>query len=289
MGKTLKHMSFSVRAKNALLSVLDKVAFVASDVSAEIEELTQALFNLDELVGISAVYTQGSKVIWSDGISTLNDLRDNLVVNAEYGDEAEVPINNYTLSGTLAAGTSAITVGYEGFTTTFNVLVTKYGTKSSYSFSDGSIVNTSGSIHEYTVGNVAYTGITNYGTSTTRRVFNTNFGIEKLRDQDYNYVNAYPIKIPAEATSVSLSVSGNAQEIAARVVYYDGTAYRRGVEGDQTYPYIRVTYTLNNATLNFSSVSGRNDTYLLVWGERSNNASYQNNEPTGVTITFLSE
>ena len=76
----------SDRAKNALLAVLNKVAFAVPDVSEEMDELTEALFNLDEVVGVEATYTQGATVIWSDGVSSLEDLLPNLVVKAVYGD-----------------------------------------------------------------------------------------------------------------------------------------------------------------------------------------------------------
>lgn len=77
------------------------------------------------LVSISAVYTQSGTVYDTD---TLNSLKANLVVTATYSDSstATVPSDNYALSGTLAEGTSTITVTYQGKTTTFTVTVTHY-------------------------------------------------------------------------------------------------------------------------------------------------------------------
>lgn len=75
------------------------------------------------LVSISAVYTQSGTVYDTD---SLDSLKAGLVVTATYSDSstATVPSADYTLSGTLAEGTSTITVSYGGKTTTFTVTVT---------------------------------------------------------------------------------------------------------------------------------------------------------------------
>lgn len=75
------------------------------------------------LSSISAVYTQSGTVY---DIDSLDNLKADLVVTALYSDTSSetVPSTDYTLSGTLTAGTSTITVTYEGKATTFNVTVT---------------------------------------------------------------------------------------------------------------------------------------------------------------------
>lgn len=75
------------------------------------------------LNSISAVYTQSGTVY---DTATLDSLKADLVVTAHYSDSSTqtVPAADYTLSGTLTAGTSTITVSYGGKTTTFNVTVT---------------------------------------------------------------------------------------------------------------------------------------------------------------------
>ena len=75
------------------------------------------------LTQITAVYTQGSKIIYPS--TPLDDLKANLVVTATYSDNTNATISNYRLSGTLSEGTSTVTVTYEDKTTTFNVVVTK--------------------------------------------------------------------------------------------------------------------------------------------------------------------
>ena len=78
------------------------------------------------LQSITAVFTQGSAVIYTD--SSLNDLKPYLVVTANYSDSTTQTITGYTLSGTLTGGTSTITASYGGKTTTFNVTVTERAT-----------------------------------------------------------------------------------------------------------------------------------------------------------------
>ena len=76
-----------------------------------------------ELVSISAVYTQSGTVYDTDSVDSL---KADLVVTATYSDSSTetIPSTDYTLSGTLTAGTSTITVVYGGKTATFNVTVT---------------------------------------------------------------------------------------------------------------------------------------------------------------------
>lgn len=104
-----------------------------------------------ELVSISAVYTQSGTVYDTD---SLDSLKSDLVVTATYSDSSTetVPSADYTLSGTLAEGTSVITVTYQGMTTTFNVTVSVAVplypfVSGSHTFSDGSILTISNGNH----------------------------------------------------------------------------------------------------------------------------------------------
>lgn len=74
---------------------------------------------------ISATYTQSGTVYTTD---SLDDLKQDLVVTATWSDSTTdvVPSSDYTLSGTLTAGTSTITVNYFDQSDTFDVTVTKY-------------------------------------------------------------------------------------------------------------------------------------------------------------------
>ena len=74
------------------------------------------------LESITATFIQGSAIIYDD--SSLEDLKQYLTVTATYSDSSTQTISNYTLSGTLAVGTSTITASYGGKTDTFDVTVT---------------------------------------------------------------------------------------------------------------------------------------------------------------------
>lgn len=93
------------------------IASVTGDLSITITAVAVTLSS------ISAVYTQSGTVYDTD---SLDSLKTDLVVTATWSDSTTTTLDSaeYTLSGTLTAGTSTITVTYEGKTTTFTVTVT---------------------------------------------------------------------------------------------------------------------------------------------------------------------
>lgn len=74
------------------------------------------------LSSISVVFDQQGNTVYES--TPLNDLKQYAVVTAHYNDSSTSVVTNYTLSGSLTAGTSVISVSYQGKTTTFNVTVT---------------------------------------------------------------------------------------------------------------------------------------------------------------------
>ena len=106
--------------KVALLQIASKVAYIDDDGQDYYDDLYDALYPSAEVVSISAVYTQSGTVYDTD---TLESLRADLVVTANMSDHTTRTVTTYTLSGTLAFGTSTITVTYGGKTDTFNVTV----------------------------------------------------------------------------------------------------------------------------------------------------------------------
>lgn len=97
-----------------------------------VSDLVSAINELYDMIGgggktlssISCVFTQGQNVIYNT--DSLDTLKQYLVVTATYSDSSTETVSStdYTLSGTLSAGTSTITVTYSGKTTTFTVIVT---------------------------------------------------------------------------------------------------------------------------------------------------------------------
>ena len=111
----------SAEAKVALLNCFAHVAWLDANGKDYYDTLEQALYQ-DRLVSISAVFTQGSVVIYPS--TPLNDLKAYLVVTGYYGDGTSEIITDYTLSGQLVVGISTITVAFDDKTDSFDVLVT---------------------------------------------------------------------------------------------------------------------------------------------------------------------
>ena len=118
---TATTLSYSDYTLSGTLSV--GTSTVAVSYSGKNTSFTVTVSAAPVLSSISAVYTQSGTVYDTD---SLDSLKTDLVVTATYSDSSSetVPSADYTLSGTLAEGTSTVTVTYEGKTTTFTVTVT---------------------------------------------------------------------------------------------------------------------------------------------------------------------
>lgn len=127
--------SLGIQTGYTLLSV--SVTMGGVDVTAEVYNTETRQISIAAVTGnviltaaavmtpasISAVFTQGDHTVYPD--DDLDTLKPYLVVTATYSDSstAVIPSTDYTLSGTLSAGTSTVTVNYAGATATFSVTV----------------------------------------------------------------------------------------------------------------------------------------------------------------------
>lgn len=114
--------------KSALLACFRNVAWINEDGQDFYDALDAALNPPANLSSITAVYTQSGTVY---DTASLDDLKPDLVVTAHWSDNTTSIVTTYTLSGTLAEGTSTITVSYGGKTATFTVTVSVYNTSPS--------------------------------------------------------------------------------------------------------------------------------------------------------------
>lgn len=112
--------------KQALLACFENAAWKDTDGSEYVDALEAALYPPADLLSISAVFEQGETVIYDT--DSLDALKPILTVTANYDNGTSETVTGYTLSGTLTAGTSTITVSYGGKTTTFDVSVTEMQT-----------------------------------------------------------------------------------------------------------------------------------------------------------------
>ena len=116
----------STALKNALLQIALKAAYIDGNGPSYYQALYNALNASGEpavLSSISASLNLNGHPVYSG--DSLDSLKPYLTVTAAYSDSstAAVPAANYTLSGTLTAGTSTVTVTYSGKTATFTVSV----------------------------------------------------------------------------------------------------------------------------------------------------------------------
>jgi len=111
--------------KAALLACFAHVAWTVPN-GQDYYDALQLVLDLKEMVALSAVFTQGSVTIYTN--ADLDSLKQYLVVKGVYDDASTITIGDdyYTLSGTLTAGTSTITVTYGELTTTFTATVTAF-------------------------------------------------------------------------------------------------------------------------------------------------------------------
>jgi len=131
----LNHMEDGIAAsdlsesvKTALLQIAAKVAYIDDQGQEYYDALEEALYPEKTLTSITAEYTQTSTVY---ATTSLDSLKSDLVVTANYDDASTATVTTYTLSGTLSVGTSTITATYSGFTDTFEVTVSAAPTVSS--------------------------------------------------------------------------------------------------------------------------------------------------------------
>lgn len=134
--------SFYQSAKMKLLEILRVAAYSVSGAPQMIDELEAELFPEGDVVSIEAVYTQDGAVVYAN--TPLDALRADLVVTATLSDSTTKAISDYTLIGTLTAGTSTVTVKYRDLTDTFSVTVTAAPTEVSITalYTQGSTVVT---------------------------------------------------------------------------------------------------------------------------------------------------
>lgn len=116
--------------------------------SGSVSATCSVVISTATVTSISAVYTQSGNVY--EGAS-LDSLKANLVVTATWSDSttSTVASTDYTLSGTLAVGTSTVTVAYGGKTTTFNVTVSAipdYGTFTPDNYVQGYYIESDGAV-----------------------------------------------------------------------------------------------------------------------------------------------
>lgn len=110
-------------AKIALLDCFEHVAWIDEHGQTYYDNLYDALYPDSGLDHITAVFTQGSLVVYPS--TPLGDLKPYLTVTGYYKDGTSGRVTDYALSGTLTVGTSTVTVMKDGKTATFDITVSQ--------------------------------------------------------------------------------------------------------------------------------------------------------------------
>lgn len=215
------------------------------------------------LDSISAVYTQGDTIVYSD--TSLDSLKSNLVVTGHYNDSTTKTITDYLLSGTLTVGTSTVTVTYNGKTTTFDVVVSEaVEGEALFSFdsSEGTDIN-------------SIFNITKNDTSSTRceTIYNSDGYLEIIEKQIASGSQDGYIRIEPK----NFAVSGNL-EIEARlsIEFHGGTSpnlegVRIGIDDGTEGIYISIN---PNFGIRYFNGSAPNPTITSTKGEITNGTMF---------------
>lgn len=108
--------------KTALMSFVDAVAYKNATVGNQVHSaMYDALYGV-EVESVTASFDQSYNFVHAG--DSLDTLKQYLTVTANYTSGTQIVVTDYTLTGTLVAGTSVITVTYANKTTTFSVKVT---------------------------------------------------------------------------------------------------------------------------------------------------------------------
>lgn len=273
VNKLASREQFPQSYRDALLACFDDVDWSSANKETLMAALEEAMIDHGELISIEATYTQTATITI---FNSLDDLKSDLVVTASYEDGFEKQIDDYTLSGTLEVGTSTITVTYEGKADTIAVTVVY---KYVFKLSDGDVTKLKAATSL-----VTNTGWILNGSTTQqnrRRSFPVSVGVKcflfTTQESNPTYTDSdyFPIPIPSDATSVSISLTPSSQYFAAIFSEYSNNAYSTAL--------LDTGWKQGSHTIS-SIPSGA--THMSVASKYNSSGSTYPTEPTELVITF---
>lgn len=189
--------------KESILACFQRVAWTTEEGQQLYQALYDSFYPDVRLASLSAVFTQGSRVIYTT--DSLNSLKQNLVVTATYYNGTTATITNYVLSGELTEGTSIITAIYGGKTATFEVTVTDTknyltidDTENIYGFTGLTLVN----------GNFEYTSANNWSLVPLKQ------GISSVKANVCSDIDGTPSTIPTATMRYIFNKKSNTEYYA---------------------------------------------------------------------------
>ena len=269
-------------AKAALLACFESVVWKDGSDNGHYAALESALYP-DQYPKITAVFDSGSTVIYTD--DTLDSLKQYLTVKYYETSESSgttIADADYTLSGSLVAGTNNVTVTYNDNVTLFTVsgVVDFYNTYE-WSLSNGNMQKIEASCDQNTN---ALTGLyisyaSTRPTVANRRTIVTSKGVRPYTDYIAGELATdYPIPIPKDANQIKVSITPNTQYSYINIEKYDEgtgkyTNYDSSVKG----------WTQGENTKTFTASE---DLFATINFKYDSSGSSYPVEPTEITIEF---
>ena len=271
-------LGFSDEFKGALLACFNGVAWATTGGQALVDDLEAALYPDVHLVSITAAYDQDRPIYDTD---SLDLVKLDLVVTANYSDGTSETLADdaYTLTGTLVAPSSTITVGYGGKTAEVSVVVSY---TYEWSLANGKLIKLNGSTSGNETGHVHEIGFNDSTLQQERRRSYPTLleGVEPYKNSNDNYSDTiyYPIPIPADAVKAKISITPTTQYHGESMYTYEsGIGYTR--QADPGWKQGSFTHTFT---------AGAYD-YLTVVSKYDSSGTTYPTEPTALVVEFLTE
>lgn len=227
---------------------------------------------------IVANFNQGNTKFYTS--NQLSDLKPYLTVTANYtdGTTATVQSSDYTLSGTLSAGTRTITVSYSGKTATFTVIVTAVTVNSiTANFNPGSTTfYTSNQLSDL----IPYLTVTaNYNDGTTGTVSSSNYTLSGTLSAG---VRTITVTHSGKTATFTVSVSAVALSSITAVFNQGTTKFYPSNSLDDLRPYLTVTANYNDSSTQV--VTGYSLSGTLTQGTRTITVTYNSKTDTFTVV-----
>ncbi len=253
--------------KVALLQCFRNVAWINEHGQDYYEALYNALYTNTGLLRIEATFNQGSTIIHTE--TPLNDLKAYLTVTGYYNNGSSKRIRDYALSGQLVEGTSTITASVGTLTATFTVNV-MVSDRYEYKLSDGTLA-------PFGIGQImTVDGIPTINRSVTnRRIINIDYGVKPFNicnsasDTDIQESIYYPIPVPSDATSATITVTPATLGLNGTIRKYENGVFTIIGEAQSASSSITFTFEADDNLYFVGQVKDITDT-----------------EPTEVVVTF---
>lgn len=215
--------------KTALLNCFEHVAWIDDQGQDYYDALESALYPGPRLLRIEAVFNQPVETIYTD--DNIESLRQYLTVTAYFNDSSTQVVTTYTLSGALVSGTSTITVTWQGVITTFTVTaVDFYNDIYTFSLANGllHIETAGGGGRKYKSDGFGGCWAVFTNSPIIRRSAYVTHGKEVYYNNNTlaQYEGEYPIPIPDDATTITLTISPSSFYIGGGFIRYDSTLER---------------------------------------------------------------